>query len=248
MRIAVISDIHGNDIAFEAVLDDLASETIDQFVCLGDAIQGGPQPAQVVKRLRALGCPVVMGNADDFLLTGAETGAEQPSAERKRQLDAVRDWSLTQLVAADQAFIAAFQPTIELPLGDGRSLLGFHGSPHSYDDIIVPATGDDEAQRMLGGFDPHILAGGHTHIQQLRHLGRSFYFGCGSIGLAFRHGQPAGVFRADPWAEYAILSVADGRTRLEFRRVPFDVAALITVYRGSGRPYTEQAVAQYLGA
>ena len=245
MRIAVLSDMHANAIAFDAVLSDLRGESIDQIVCLGDAIQGGPQPAQVVARLRELACPVVMGNADDWLLTGVETGAEPTSEERKRQLDAVRDWSLAQLSASDRAFIAAFQPTIELPLSDGRSLIGFHGSPHSYDDIIVPTTADEEARRMLGGFEPHILAGGHTHVQQIRHLGRSFYFGCGSIGLAFRHDQPDGVFKADPWAEYAVLHVAGGRIGLEFRRVPFDVDQLIAVYQASGRPYTDVAVAQY---
>lgn len=245
MRIAVISDMHANAIAFDAVLSDLRGDAVDQVVCLGDAIQGGPQPAQLVARLRDLGCPVVMGNADDYLLTGAETEANPPSEERKRQLDTVREWSLAQLSASDRAFIASFQPTVELPLGDGRSLIGFHGSPHSYDDIIVPDTPDEDAQRMLGGFEPHILAGGHTHIQQIRHLGRSFYFGCGSIGLAFRHGQPEGVFKADPWAEYAVLSVSGGRIGLEFRRVPFDVDQLIAVYRASGRPYTDVAVAQY---
>lgn len=245
MRIAVISDIHGNAIALEAVLNDLSGEAIDQIICLGDAIQGGPQPALAVARLRELGCPVVMGNADDWLLTGVETGADPASEERQRQLDAVRDWSLAQLSERDRAFIAAFSPTIELELGDGRRLIGFHGSPHSYDDIIVPATPDEDAQRMLGGFEPHTLCGGHTHIQQIRHLGRSFYFGCGSVGLAFRHGQPAGILKADPWAEYAVLSVSGGRLALEFRRVPFDAAALIEVYKASGRPYADVAVAQY---
>lgn len=64
MRIAVISDMHGNDLAFEAVEADIKNQKFDQIVCLGDAVQGGPQPAQVVQRLRRLNCPVVMGNAD----------------------------------------------------------------------------------------------------------------------------------------------------------------------------------------
>jgi predicted phosphodiesterase len=245
MRIATISDMHGNNIAFDAVLDDLQHQLVDQIVCLGDAIQGGPQPAAVVGRLRELRCPVVMGNADAWLLTGEETGAEQADPERKHKLDAVRNWSLQQLSDADRAFIAAFQPTVKIPLGDGRNLLCFHGSPTSFDDIIVPSTSEDEVERLLGGFDPHILAGGHTHVQQIRHLGRSFYFGCGSAGFAYRHNQPQGHFRADPWAEYAILTVEGGRTALEFRRVPFDVDALIVVYHASGRPYGDEAAAQY---
>ena len=69
MRIAVISDIHGNCFALDSVLQDIRQQGIEQIVCLGDAIQGGAQPAETVQRLRELNCPVVMGNADDFVLT-----------------------------------------------------------------------------------------------------------------------------------------------------------------------------------
>ncbi len=248
MRIVVFSDTHGNCIALDAVLADAANllqEPETRMVCLGDAIQGGPQPAEVVARLRELACPVVMGNADDWLLTGVETGAEPADEDRQRELDAVRIWSLDHLTMEDRAFIATFQPTVTLPLDESRNLLAFHGSPHSYDDIILPTTPDDDLQRLLGEFAPHILTGGHTHVQQLRHLGDAFYFGCGSTGFAYRHGQPEGTFHADPWAEYAVLTAEDGRTRVEFRRVPFDVDALVATYRASGRPYAEKAIAQY---
>jgi predicted phosphodiesterase len=56
MRIAVISDIHGNAYALDAALADMASQGVDQIVCLGDAIQWGPQPAETVQRLRELAC------------------------------------------------------------------------------------------------------------------------------------------------------------------------------------------------
>ncbi len=82
-------------------------------------------------------------------------------------------------------------------------------------------------------------------MQQIRHLGGSFYFGCGSVGFAYRHDQPADEFRADPWAEYALLAVEGERLALEFRRVPFDVAALVAAYRAGGRPPAEQAISQY---
>jgi predicted phosphodiesterase len=245
MQIAIISDIHGNAIALDAVLDELRRERVDQMICLGDAIQSGPQPAQVVARLRDLGCPVVMGNADAWMLTGVETGDEPIAPERLRKMEAIRHWSLAQLSDADRAFIAAFTPTVEAPLGDGRRLIGFHGSPHSFDDIILPTTPDAEVGRMLGGFEPHLLAGGHTHIQQIRHLGRSFYIGCGSVGYAFRHGQPPERFQADPWAEYALLRVDGGRVALELRRTPFDADALIAAYLQSDRPHAAEWAAQY---
>src|SRR5262245_56867456 len=117
MLVAIISDIHGNCIALEAVLADLSRDKIDHLVCLGDAIQGGPQPVEVVARLRALACPVVMGNADAWLLTGEETGSEPITPERLAKLNEVRVWSLAQLSDEDRAFIADFQPTVTIPLG-----------------------------------------------------------------------------------------------------------------------------------
>src|SRR5438034_6589405 len=118
MRLAVISDIHGECFALEQVLKDIRRQGIEQVVCLGDAVQGGAQPAETVARLRELACPVVVGNADAWLLTGEETGGE---AVTEKQL-AVREWSLAQLSSDDLEFIRGFRPTVELVLDAGRSL------------------------------------------------------------------------------------------------------------------------------
>ena len=245
MRIAVFSDIHGNDLAFEAVESDLKIQDVDQLVCLGDAIQGGPQPAAVVKRLRRLNCPVVMGNADAWLLTGTETADEGIPSERLIKMGEVRRWSLSQLHEDDRNFISDFQPTITIPFDRDFSLLCFHGSPDSFDDVILPDAPADVFKKILGAYTEHILTGGHTHAQQIRRNGDLFFFNPGSVGFAYSHYQPEGVFKADPWAEYAILSVENGQTSLEFRRVPFDVNELIRIYRESGRPFADEAIAQY---
>jgi predicted phosphodiesterase len=249
MRVAVLSDIHGNCIALDKVLEDLGQEPANKIVCLGDAIQGGPQPAQVVRRLRELGCPVVMGNADAWLLTGEETGNEATSDERRLMLDAVREWSLARLSAEDRAFIRGFQPTVEIDLEAGRKLLCFHGSPDSFDDILLPDIPQETLYKFLGKYDAAAMTGGHTHVQQIRRIGQDarFFFNPGSIGLAYSHHQPDEGFQADPWAEYAVLTSTGERLALEFRRVPYDVTPLIEVYQSSGRPYAESAAAQYAG-
>src|SRR5688500_8658636 len=117
MRIAVISDIHGNCVALDAVLADLRAYPADQVVCLGDAIQGGAQPAETAARLRELGCPVVMGNADAWLITGTDTGTVEQVSDRQRL---VREWSLAQLSSEDVEFIESFQPTITIPSGGDK--------------------------------------------------------------------------------------------------------------------------------
>src|SRR5262249_28213287 len=146
------------------------------------------EPARVVAQLRALGCPVVMGNADAWLLSGVETGAEVTSDERRRRLDTVRAWSLERLSPADRDFIASFAPTVELPLGD-RMVLAFHGSPASFDEILLPDTPRDAFERALLAHADHVLCGGHVHLQYLRRIGESLHVNPGSIGLAYAHGQ-----------------------------------------------------------
>jgi putative phosphoesterase len=244
-RIVVFSDMHGNSIAFDAMLEDLQDETFDQMVCLGDAVQSGPQPVQTVARLRELGCPVVMGNADDWLLIGTDSGAENISDQRRIKMDAVREWQLEQLSSEDQNFIRAFQATVEIPLEDGKKLLCYHGSKKSFDDVILPMTPDEEVKTFLEPQENTIYCGGHTHLQFVRHFGRTFHFNPGSVGFAYRHDQDETGFKADPWAEYAMLTSDGEKLRLEFRRVNFDSKKLVDVYRSCGRPYGDEAAKQY---
>ncbi|HEY8599021.1 MAG TPA: metallophosphoesterase family protein [Thermomicrobiales bacterium] len=248
MRVAIIADIHGNALALDAVLADLGRGGYDHLVCLGDAIQGGPQPALVVARLRSLGCPTVLGNADAYLLTGAETGAEPLDDARRRRLAATRDWSLTRLSDADRAFIAAFPLTVELALPGDLRLRCAHGTPASFDEILLPTTPDDELVASLAPDGRTLHVGGHTHVQFVRQFpDRTFFANPGSVGLAWRHGQPPGIVRADPWAEYAILDVAEGRVELSFRRIPFDVAAYRAIIHASDAPHAADLAAQYIG-
>ncbi len=247
MKILVFSDMHGNAFALDTMLGDARGETFDAMVCLGDAIQSGPQPAETVWRLCELGCPVVMGNADDWLLTGEDSGAEQIASERMVKMNAVRDWSLAQLSSSDLEFIRTFQPTVRLPLADGLELVCSHGSPKSFDDVILPTTGDEELRTLLEPQPGLLYCGGHTHVQFVRHLRETFHFNPGSVGYAYPHEQRFDVplIRSDPFAEYAVLTVGEGRVRLEFRRVGLDVQRLIEVYRSSGRPYADEAASQY---
>lgn len=247
MRLAVLSDIHGNAFALNAALDDLEKYPADGLVCLGDAIQGGAQPHETVQRLRSLAIPVVMGNADDWLLTGIESGAEHISPERLTKMQAVREWSLGKLSAEDRAFIAAFQPTVTIPLSDSKTLLCYHGSPKSFDDVMLPDSPYDTFLNFLGGDSQFIYCGGHTHVQFLRRVRDTFHFNPGSIGLAYSHHQPDDNFRADAAAEYAVLTVTGDRVGLEFRRVPYDANAVVEIYRASGRPFADEMIEQYSG-
>jgi predicted phosphodiesterase len=236
MRTALISDVHGNAVALDAVLADLERDPVDQVVCLGDMIQGGAEPAEVVRRLRELRCPVVLGNADAFLLD-PESGEE---ATTQRQL-AVREWTVAQIGADGVAFIDSFRPTLDVSLGDGRMLLAFHGSPTSFDDIVLPHLEEGEFRRLLGPPAADVLAGGHVHLQWLRRYGDSTFLNPGSVGLAYDHAQPADTddLRIDAIAEYARLDVEGDLLQIAFRRIPLDRDAVLAAIDASGMPHAD---------
>jgi predicted phosphodiesterase len=226
VRIGLFSDIHGNAVGFDALLADLERCPVDRLVCLGDTVQGGPQPVECAERLRALACPVVMGNADWFVLTG-EPGAE-PVTERQ---EAVRRWTLARLSEADREFVRSFRPTVDEP-----PVLGFHGSPRSFDDVILPLTPEDEFRSLLAGYDAPILTGGHVHQQFVRRLGSSLFMNPGSVGLSYDPEQPEDAMRFDAWAAWAVVDVDGDRLSVEFRRAPFDAGAVVEAIEASGIP------------
>ena len=112
MRVALLSDMHGNAVAFRAALADVRREDVDLIVSLGDVAQGGPQPRECVDLLRELGCPCVFGNSDDFLVT-LDLGAEPVEDEERRErlLDTAR-WSREQLGEDGLDFLRGFEPTV----------------------------------------------------------------------------------------------------------------------------------------
>jgi len=239
MRIAIFSDIHGNCLALETVLADIKKSQIDSLVCLGDAIQGGAQPSETVAVLRDLACPTVMGNSDDWLLTGKTIESLLPLNYE------IRDWSLSKLSEDDRRFISQFPPTIEIELGKNKRLLCFHGSPKSYDDNILPTTSDAELQELLSDDQSFIYTGGHVHSQLLRRIGDTFYFRPGSVGRVYDRNRINTNFRLDAWAEYAILNATDSQFSIEFKHIPINVEKVKNVWLNSGRPDAEREASLY---
>jgi putative phosphoesterase len=229
MRIGLIADIHGNLIALETVLAALAREQIDEIICLGDVAALGPQPREVIARLRTIGCPVVIGNTDGWL------AAWPPDEEISPAVFAVTEWCAAQLTRDEGAYIRAFPPVIEREVGSGTALLCVHGSPRSYDDDIRATTPDDALDTMLAGARAGLIAGGHTHLQMLRRHGAMRLINPGSVGLPGV--GPAPPYNTDVhWAEYAVLDADGEHTDISLRRTPLDLPAMIAAAEASGMP------------
>jgi predicted phosphodiesterase len=192
-----------------------------------------------VAQLRRLGGGNVLGNADAFVLD-ADAGAEVPT---ERQLE-VRDWTRAQLGADGLAYVEGFEPTLKVSLGDDRALLAFHGSPGSYDDVLLPDLAEDEFRRLVGPPVADVLAGGHTHVQWLRRCGESTFVNPGSVGLGYDAQGEAGT-RFDAFASYARITVRSGAIEIAFRRVPFERDAVVDAITSSGMPHADALAADW---
>jgi predicted phosphodiesterase len=235
MRIGLIADIHGNLLALDAVLAALVAERLDRLICLGDVAVLGPRPTEVLARLRDLGCPVILGNTDAWLLA---TPPDDPNAQSSPPITALTHWTRDRLSAADLAYLRTFPPTLTVPLDGGRTLLCCHGSPRSYDDVIAATTDDDALDAALDAHRPTLLIGGHTHIQLVRRHGGMQIINVGSVGLpGVGPGTPdLPVNREVAWAEYGILDLTGDRHSIDLRRLPLDLPAILADARASGMP------------
>ena len=241
MAVALIADMHGNAVGLDAVLAELERERVDAIVSLGDVAQGGPQPAQVVDRLRTLGCRCVFGNSDEFLLTlDADTTGEEVDEPARERLLRRGEWSREQLGEDRLAMLRDFAPIVELDV-DGERLVCCHATPTSNTEIVLPDATHDRIASLLG--DAAAVVAGHVHLQWLRRIGRAFWACAGSVGLAYEHREPLDEQPFEPWAEYAV--VRGSPLRIEFRRVPFDAREVVRAIGGSGMPDAERTAAQW---
>lgn len=218
MRIALISDIHGNSLALSAVLSDAERRRTDKVACLGDVATLGPRPREVLRRLRELDCPCILGNHDAFLVE-----PELVAAYTKVPVIAQAiDWCRAQLTEDDLAFVRGFAERTELALPGGRSLLLFHGSPDSNTRDVLATTPASELDALIGERRASVMAGGHTHIQMLRQHKGTWLVNPGSVGMPFReyvHGARPEIM---PYAEYAIVDASEDAVGVELLRVPLD--------------------------
>ncbi len=220
MRVALISDIHGNRVALETVLFATEKEMPDQVVCLGDVAAMGPDPGGAIDLLESLGCPVIMGNADTELFT------EPVEIRANIENPIVRDlilWTQEQLDQRQRAFVASFVSSLELDLGYGVRLLCFHGSPRSNTEIIHAETGLEALSAAIDGSTATLLAGGHTHHQLLRRFGGQWLINPGSVGMTHRPTQVDHPTGSPPWAEYGIATVEAGAVDVSLRASPLDL-------------------------
>lgn len=236
MQVALISDIHGNLTALEAVLADITRRNIPQIICLGDVIASGPQPREVLARLQSLHCPVVMGNTDDWMLNPDPKPIQHEHGEKILAID---QWGEAQLSKEEKAYIATFRPFLEHPLSATQTLLCYHGSPRSNTEVIRADTPENELEPMFADHWGSVMAGGHTHTVLLRRFKDAFLLNPGSVGLPYFIHSQTGTVHNPAWAEYAVLEADKGDLQMTFHRVGYELRPLVEAVRASQMPYAD---------
>lgn len=240
MRLAFVSDLHGNLDALEAVVADLAEVAPDLVVNLGDCLSGPLDAAASCDRLIDLGWTTLRGNHDRQLLDRPiEAMGASDAATARALADHHRAW-LAEL------------PPVALP---APGVLAFHGLPS--DDLAYAAEkvtpsgvvlrSPQEIARRLGPSEATLLVGGHSHIPRLVDLGDGrLYLNPGSIGLpAYEDDEPHFhvMETGSPHARYAVVDrVCDG-WRVGFRLVAYDTRGAVARAEAAGRDDWAEALA-----
>lgn len=227
MRHALISDLHGNALALDAVLRDAARAGYDQLVCLGDVATLGPRPSEVLARLADLRCPCILGNHDEFMIDADLVRSYSESPLIVRSVDETR----ARLSEDELAFIRSFERTRTI---DGVFL--FHGTPRSNMEDLLAETPADRVDEMLDGHQARVLVGGHTHIQMLRQHHGMLIVNTGSLGMPFREYVAGGPPVILPHAEYAIIEIDAGKVSVDLRKISLDSRALVNQIDGWDNP------------
>jgi predicted phosphodiesterase len=239
MRLGVIADIHGNEVALRAILEDAEGFGVDCWWALGDLVLFGPRPVEVLEILRALpGIEMLRGNTDRYVLTGDQPLAHPTAADAVGSVDLVRRFAAMAAGVGwtggvlDQAGVINMLTTLpallrrRLPIS-GTDVLGVHASPGADDGPgIGPATDEARLRALLAGCDADVVIGGHTHSVTDRLVD----------GIRVLNPGSAGLPREPAVAGWLLLEDGDRALTVTQRAVPFDADAVIEDLRRRRNP------------
>jgi len=245
MRIAVLSDIHGNLTALDTVLADVeAVGAVDHIWVLGDLAALGPRPAECIQRIMELRhqhgedkVKVIGGNTDRYLVTG-ERFPTQPAEDEDGflslvdawvQRDAILNWNMARLTWAEYDFLKSILGREIAHTAEGYgTVIGYHAIPGDDESMSLrPDTSDDEANDALLDREGKLAVGGHTHLQMDRQLKDWRAINIGSVGLSFS--QPGS-------AEWCLLTFEAGEVVVDLRSLPYDITAAMDDLDLAGYP------------
>jgi len=230
MRIAVVSDVHGNLTALEAVIADLRRVGVDEVLQGGDLGYGGARPAEVVDRVRELGWAGVRGNTDEMLWApeNLRNFAVSASPAMKRlfeMTEEIRVWTCERLGAERIAWLK----TMSMVQRRGELAL-VHASPGDTWRAPGRDAKDEELRKAFGELKAQVVVYGHIHLPYLREMGEWAVANSGSVNLSYD---------GDARASYVVVESG----KVDIRRVEYDVEGEVETVKRSGMPHGEWVAA-----
>ena len=225
MRIAIVSDIHGNRTAFEAVLADLRQTAPDLILHGGDLADGGSSPLEIVDRVRGLGWPGVVGNTDEMLFR-PESLTEFASQLPKLQpmFAAIAEMAATTREALGEERLAWLRGLPRMQVHAPMVLV--HASPESLWRAPAPEASDAELEAVYAPLGQPVAIYGHIHRSYVRSLSGMTVANTGSVSMSYD---------GDRRAAYLLL---DGSTPI-IRRVEYEVDRELRALAGCGLPHSD---------
>ena len=216
MKIAVMSDIHGNMEALEEVLQDIKKQSCDKIFCLGDYAMAGPEPAKTIDRIIRLQkeekAVLIQGNTDLMIANYSDLIYKKIKEAAPVMAEALKDDS-NLLNDAQKKFLSELPPQIKIE-EEGIKILLVHGSPRKNDENIFPDTSMVEIEAMLDDVDADIVLCGHTHIPCGFQTSKSItVVNAGSVGRPFTK---------NPDACYLLLNINNGKVMFEHRNLKYN--------------------------
>lgn len=227
MRIAALSDIHGNLPALDAVLADVQRARVDRIVVGGDVLPG-PMPRETLARLQSLEVPVdfLRGNGDRETLDESPDRPSRIPESGRRQLR----WCQAQLDEGQRAAIAAWPAHVRLEVDGIGAVLFCHATPRSDEEVVTHLIPEALLRPIVDGVADVVVCG-HIHVQFDIMVGRTRFVNAGSVGMPFEK----------PGAYWLLL---DGG--LELRRTSYDLDAAAADVRRTAFPDAEQFASVYI--
>jgi predicted phosphodiesterase len=236
VRLGLLSDVHGNRVALEAVVADGIGNGVEEWWALGDFVAIGPEPIEALEMLTNLpSVRFVRGNTDRYVVSGERPAPHEEDVERDPALmplflavESSFAWTRDQMRQRDLAWLAALPTEQRTVLPDGTRLLGVHASPRSDDGTgITPELPDADLAALLADSDADVVCGGHTHQPTDRRVGRTRAVNLGSV---------SNPITSDLRATYVIVGGDRHGHRVAHRRVAYDHDAVVERVRRSGHP------------
>jgi putative phosphoesterase len=226
VKLAVLSDVHGNLPALEAVLADAASQGADSIVVNGDMVNRGPSNVAVLERLADERIPLLLGNHDDLLRMWVDRDAGLPSEWFADPFWRGTAWCARQVEQAGWIDRIRELPMTLRPTLPGRQrVLIAHGSPRHYREGYGRYLAGETIEEIAHEYGADLLVGSHTHIPMERRHGGVLVLNSGAVGAPFN---------GDPRAQYLILAADGGSVDHEFRRVEYDRERAMGAFAESG--------------